>query len=163
MSEFPEFDLYHTLHLHRDATMEDVRSNYIKIMRHNHVDHPGFISRIKRQFPQDPAEPDPDYSERISDIAKRSVQRFNVAYEVLSNPLQRSAYDRHIGLSKPAQTQPQPQQADIHRQNKPPRAASHPTQAGRHFFNRKTQTGQTSRRRLSESDTSRDRFSFWKQ
>lgn len=159
MSQFPNFDLYATLRLPQDATHEDVRAHYIKIMRGNHMDHPDFIARIKQKYPAQPNETDLDYRERIARIAKNSVQRFNVAYEILYDPAQRKAYDRHLSTSKGSQA------SCVASSSKTPCAQPDPDliASGRHFFNRKTWAEKQSRRTWSDSHSSQEKYCFWKQ
>ena len=160
MSQFPEFDLYAALHLSHDATMQDVRAHYTQIMRGNHVDHPEFLARIRQQFPAQPDEADTAYRERIADIAKRSVQRFNVAYEILSDPIQRKAYDRHMAIS--TESQDPPKQAQAHCQHMAPETP--PLKSSkRRFFNRQSGAEHRPRRTWTESDSGQDKYCIWKQ
>ena len=176
MPQFPDFDLYATLHLRQDASAADVRGHYVKIMRSNNADRPEFIARIKKQFPAEPDESGSDYDQRIAEIAKRSVQRFNVAYDILSDPVQRRAYDRHIALTAGGQDTPcarpagTPAATPVSPPTSKPKARSKPKTSPKpkpkpdngHFFKR---TGQQSRRKRhlqAESTTSPDKYSIWK-
>ena len=164
MSEFPEFDLYATLHLARDATDGDVRANYLKIMRANHVDHPEFIARIKKKFPMQADEASAEYRDRVGEIAKRSVQRFNVAYEILSDPVQRKAYDRHTAHAVKAPEKPT--ERVVTAQPKQRASTKHATgqkTGNRQFFNRGAEPEKRSRKTWSDEKTERDKYCIWKQ
>lgn len=158
MPQFPSFDLYATLYLSHDASQEDVRAHYIKIMRGNHMDHPDFIARIKQRYPAQLDETDTEYRERIAGIAKSSVQRFNVAYEILYDPGQRKAYDRHLSNAKESKKTFVPTRPET------PYAQSAPNlnPADRHFFKRNSQAEKQCRRTWSESSLSREKYCFWK-
>lgn len=156
--QFPSFDLYATLYLPHDAAQEDVRAHYIKIMRGNHMDHPDFIARIKQKYPAQIEETETEYRERIAGIAKSSVQRFNAAYEILYDPAQRKAYDRHISNSKGSQTTFVPTRSET------PCAQTDPelNPSDRHFFKRKSQAEKQCRRTWSEASSGREKYCFWK-
>lgn len=162
MSQFPDFDLYDTLHLAKDATAEAVRTHYVRIMRRNHIDHPDFLGRIRDKFPLLPEETATEYDRRVEEIAKKSVQRFNIAYEVLSDPAKRLEYDRHIGISARYRVTPkQARASEAPRPQSPVRKTS--KSENRHFFNRGSQSAQGSRRTRSESESTPDKYCFWKQ
>ena len=162
MSRFPDFDLYDTLHLPKDASAEDVRTHYVRIIRRNHIDHPNFLSRIRKQFPLQQDEGETAYQERIAEIAKRSVQRFNVAYEILSDPEERKAYDLHRKASEQPREAPKPADPGVSRSDGASRDATDSNPDHRHFFNRGQQSNRGSRRVREDSDTGTERYSFWK-
>lgn len=162
MSRFPDFDLYSTLHLSKDASAEDVRKHYVRIIRRNHIDHPNFLNRIRSQYPVQQDEGQAEYQDRIAEIAKRSVQRFNVAYEILSNPEERKAYDRHIGATPPPEEAPSPSDLAVKRFEQASQDAPDQDSRHRHFFNRYSESTKGSRRRRTESESGSDKYSFWK-
>lgn len=187
MSQFPEFDLYDTLHLPKDASPADVRANYVRIIRRNHFDHPDFLDRIRRRFPRQPDEREAAHDQRIMEIATDWVQRFNIAYTILSNPVERSAYDRYIGVSAPPKTVPKPAKPATKTEAETPRATSgeaphkascqalhkatseatpkavSPESENRQFFKRGSRSAPKKPRRLSpNSANGRDNFGVWK-
>lgn len=162
MSHFPEFDLYEALHLSKDASSEDVRTHYVRIIRRNHIDHPDFLKRIRSQFPIRSDEGAAAYQERIAEIAKRSVQRFNVAYEILSNPTERSAYDRYLGVSQSFQEALKPADPVMQRPDGASRGAHGDRPDNGQFFNRGSKSAQGSRRRRTEAESDRDKYCVWK-
>ena len=162
MSHFPAFDLYGTLHLPKNASAEDVRTHYVRIIRRNHIDNPEFLGRIRSQFPVQPGEAEARYRERIAEIAKRSVQRFNVAYEILSNPIERRAYDRHIEVSASRQEAPKQDDPVVKRSDMASHEVRTPKPDDRQFFNRGSNSAQGSRRLRTKSDPSGDKYCFWK-